>query len=110
MEEFKIPETWEVYSTDDYARKGKTCNAKITAAVRMALADMEHISKTQDIGPKTATALFKKHVKPVFDKYKELGTYDTEPRMHVANVFAKYATRLGVRDDEDIYEAIRWGV
>jgi len=110
MEDFKIPETWEVYSTDEYARKGKTCNAKITAAVRMALADMESISKEQDIGPKTAVKLFKKYVKPVFDKYKELGTYDTEPRMHVADVFAKYATRLGVTNDDEIYEALRWGV
>ena len=107
MEPFKIPETWEVYSTDEYARKGKTCNRKITEGVRKALVEMETMSKTQDIGPKIAIKLFNKHVKPVFNRYKELGTYDTEPRANVADVFARYAKYLS-GDDEAVYEALRW--
>jgi hypothetical protein len=105
--EFKIPETWDIYSTDKYEKKAKTANAKITAAVRMALADMEHISKENDLGPKVATKLFKNYIKPVFDKYQELGTYDTEPRAMVADVFGRYAEKLG-GDGEAIYEAVRW--
>jgi hypothetical protein len=108
--EFKIPERWDIYDLDENAKRGKTANAKITAAVRMALADMESMSKTQDIGPKMVTKLFKKYVDPVFKKYEDLGTYDTEPRAMVAEVFERYAVRLGAGSAarEEIYETLRW--
>lgn len=108
MEEFKIPEDWQIYSTDKYAKKAKTANAKITAAVRMALADMEFHSKQDlDVGPKYAVRCFRKYIDPLFRRYQELGTYDSEPRAAVADVFAKYAKRLGANDN-DVYEALRW--
>jgi hypothetical protein len=107
----KIPETWEIYSTDGYEKIAKTANAKITASVRMACADM--LAKSKDskaVDTKYVNKLYTKYITPVFKKYEKLGTYDSEPRANVANVLSMYASACGAGDAEEIYEALRWGV
>ena len=102
----KMPEEWEIYSHDEYEKIGKTANAKITAAVRMACADIlaKHKAK-EDVGPKYVAKLFGKYVSPVFKKYEKLGTYDGEPRRAVAHILAKYAAWTGA-DYDDVYDSI----
>ena len=102
----KMPEEWEIYNLDENAKIGKTANAKITAAVRMACADILAKHKAnEDVGPKYVAKLFEKYVGPVFKKYSKLGTYDGEPRRAVAHILAKYAAWTGA-DYDDVYDAI----
>ena len=104
----KIPETWEIYSFDENEKPAKIANAKITAAVRMACADIvARHKKNEDTGPAFCTKLFAKYVAPVFKKYEKLGTYDSEPKGNVAHIIAKHAQWAGA-DYDEVYDAVRW--
>lgn len=102
----RMPERWEIYDLDENEKIGKIANAKITAAVRMACADILAKHKAgDDVGPKYVAKLFEKYVGPVFKKYSKLGTYDGEPRRAVAHILAKYAAFTGA-DYDDVYDAM----
>ena len=103
-----IPETWEIYSTDEYEKIAKTANAEITAAVRMVCADIVMKSKSgKTVDAAYCQKLYSKHITPVFKKYEKLGTGDTEPRANVANIVSKFAAWAGA-DGDDVYEALRY--
>lgn len=98
----KFPEDWQIYSSMKGADK---VNAKITANVRMACADMLAKSrKNEDIGPKYVRSLMEKYIDPVFKKYREYGTYDSEPMGQVRWFLAGYASKLGAGSRDSIYD------
>lgn len=102
----KMPDRWEIYDLDENAKIGATANAKITAAVRMACADILAKHKAgDDVGPKYVAKLFEKYVSPVFKKYQKLGTYDGEPRRAVNHILAKYAAFAGA-DYDQVYDEL----
>ena len=104
----KMPITWEIYSTDEYEKIAKTANARITAAVTMACADIvARHKRNEDTGPNYCATLFTKYVAPVFKKYAKLGTYDGEPKCNVSHIIAKYAQWAGA-DYDEVYDTIRW--
>jgi len=104
----KMPTTWEIYSVGENEKPAKTANARITAAVTMACADIvARHNKNEDTGPAYCATLFTKYVAPVFKKYEKLGTYDSEPKGNVAHIIAKHAQWAGA-DYDEVYDAVRW--
>ena len=103
----RCPSEWEVYSSMPGSKK---INAAITRAALKCSEAMLARSKKQDIGPKLVQELAQRHIAPVFKKYAEFGTGDTEPRANVASYLSKYAKELGAEAHDEIYEAVRWNL
>lgn len=106
----KLPTEWEIYtSMPGHA----AANRAITVAAKKVATAMQKDHKAKhDIGPKLVHSLVNKHIAPVFKKYHDFGTGDTEPRANMASYLSAYAKGLGVERDtcEKIYEEVRWNL
>ena len=106
----KLPSQWEIYTSMPGHVKA---NKAITAAAKKVTTWMKKAKeKEQDVGPKLVHMLVKDYVAPVFKKYQDFGTGDTEPRANMASYLSAYAKGLGSPRDvcEAIYEEIRWNL
>jgi hypothetical protein len=99
------PSEWDIYSS---MPGSKRVNAAITKRAEKVAHLMAKASVDADVGPKLVMALVKKHISPVFDKYQQYGTYDTEPRAQMAWWLSTVAKEQGSPAAEAIYEAVRW--
>ena len=106
----KLPTSWEIYTS--MPGSGVANRAISASAKKVATAMKKARDAKKDVGPKLVHALVQKHVTPVFKKYHDFGTYDTEPRANMADYLSKYAKGLGVERDtcEAIYEEVRWNL
>jgi hypothetical protein len=99
-----FPDDWQIYSS---MKGADAVNAKITAAVRMACADMLAKSRNgEDIGPKYIKSRMDEYIWPLFKKYRKYGTYDSEPTGAVRWFIAGYASKLGAGTKDALYDAI----
>lgn len=101
------PSEWDIYSS---MPGSKRVNAAITKRAEKVARIMRERSKEEDLGPKLVMQLVKLHISPVFDKYQEFGTHDTEPRAQMAWWLSTVAKEQGSPAAEAIYEAVRWDI
>jgi hypothetical protein len=93
-----VPTEWEIYSSMKGADK---VNSIITEKVTKVAEECVVLAKAQDLSKGKVVALVVKHIQPVFKRYDEYGTSDSEPGDKVAMFLAKWCSKLGAGLDED---------